>query len=345
MNPLHRIIDANLNRAREALRTLEDIARFGVDHAALTERLKSARHALRSVIDTTGLDALLLSLSRDTPGDVGTQVTTPSETARRTLADIAAAAASRLGEALRSLEESFKVLAPAAASRIEQLRYETYDHARSLVALLPSGKARQWRLCVLISERLCVHHPWHRVAELAVDGGADAIQLREKDLEGGELLSRAVRLVDIAADRAAVIINDRPDVALACGATGVHLGQTDLPIQAVRALTGWRLAIGISTSRIDQALAAAEAGADYLGCGPMFPTSTKTKDVIAGPTYLRQILDHPRLAHLPHLAIGGITPNNIAALTGCRGVAVSRAVCASPHPADTCRALLQGLNA
>ncbi len=128
-----------------------------------------------------------------------------------------------------------------------------------------------------------------------------------------------------------VIVNDRPDVALLGGADGVHLGQTDLPCREVRRLVGRQLIIGVSTHEIAHAEQAKRDGADYCGVGPMFHTTTKHKDHIAGPAYLQRYLQWGKL---PHLAIGGISPNNIDQLTAVdvQGVAVSSCVCSSEHP-------------
>lgn len=346
MNPLHRIIDANANRAREALRVMEDVARFGLDDAALCERLKLLRHGLRGALDQPSLDPLVLLASRDVDCDEGRTIKTDSERARTGLRDIAAAAAARLTEALRSIEEAAKGVG-ADASPVETLRYRAYEAGQSLLLSLPIGRCPRWRLCVLITEQVC-HAPWEGVAAAAIRGGADCLQLREKELDGGELLARARALVGLARRSGRpvhVIINDRPDIALIAGADGVHLGQTDLPIAAARAFAGSRLLIGVSTSSIAQARAAVRSGADSCGVGPMFPTTTKHKPTISGPEYLREYLADPVLSACPHLAIGGINRGNIAQLAavGCRGIAVSSAVCAAPNPEAVCRELLAGL--
>lgn len=347
MDPLLRIFDANLNRAREALRVLEECARFALHDRALVTTIKGARHALRAAAATLAADRLRLLANRDTPGDPGTDATTASEFVREDLPAVAAAAASRLTESLRVLEETAKALAdPAAARRIERVRYEAYDIDKLLTLALGTGRARQWRLCVLLTESLCAHHPWDRVAALALEGGADSLQLREKALDARELTDRARRLIEIARPAgAAVIINDRADAALASGADGVHLGQGDAPVRDVRALAGRRLLVGVSTADMDQARAAAGEGADYCGVGPMFPSTTKTRPHLAGPDSLRAYLADEQTARIPHLAIGGITPTNVRALAdaGCRGIAVSSAVCAAQDPAAVCRSMLEAL--
>lgn len=341
-----RILDANANRAREALRVLEDIARFALDSAALSGELKSLRHELQAVLAALPIDRGVLLAARDAETDVGTAIHTQAEYRRDGLAAVAGAAAGRLTESLRSMAEMTKVIGAAdAAARLEQLRYRAYTLEQRLLLALGGG-TRQWRLCVLISESLCAPRPWERVVEEALTGGADCIQLREKTLQDAELLRRARRLREITrAGGAALVVNDRADVAVIARADGVHLGQTDLDVHSVRAVTGFGLRIGVSTSRLAEAHRAAEAGADYCGVGPMFETSTKHKPEVAGPAYLREFLADPVSARMPHLAIGGITPGNIAELAraGCRGVAVSSAVCAAGDPAAVCRLLLEAL--
>ena len=384
--PANRIIDANANRAREALRVMEDAARFVLDDAALCGRLKSIRHGLAEALAvlssrTTGVPPVSPIAWRDTPGDVGTAISTPSEMSRASVRDVVIAAGKRLSEALRSIEEYAKVPGvggtavssqPCAAndastaggmarsmkpspSSFEQLRYEGYEAERLLT--LAMGAAREgfrgWKLCVLITESLCTHHPWLEVAKRAIAGGADCIQLREKSLESAELLRRARLLVEFAHSgptSPAIIINDRPDIALLSGADGVHLGQTDLPVHEARKIIGFDMLVGVSTENIDQARAARSAGADYSGVGPMFATTTKDKPRLAGPAYLREYLGvEPALPAC--LAIGGITaarmPELRAAAADHRlgerwGVAVSSAVCGASDPEAVCRRLSGG---
>lgn len=343
-----RIVDANANRAREALRTMEDLARFLLNDPHLSEDLKRARHDLREVLDASGMSAATVLAHRDTPGDVGTAITSATEQSRTTSREVAIAAGKRAGEALRVLEETLKWAATDrnADGRAKALRYRVYELERRLVLAFGAGRGGQWRLCVLITASLCRHHEWLDVARLAIDGGADCLQLREKELDGTELLHRARRLVALCRDHGvAAVINDRPDIAILAAAHGVHLGQTDLPVTEARKICGEDLLIGVSTSNLDQARQAAQDGADVCGVGPMFATTTKHKPVLSGPAYLRSYLEHPQTARIPHLAIGGITAANAAELVsvGARGVAVSGAVCGAPDPAAACREILGAL--
>lgn len=343
-----RILDANANRAREGLRVLEDIARFALDSAELSGELKSLRHELRAGLDALPIDRGVLLASRATETDVGTSIHTVGEYQRDGLPAIAGAAAGRLTESLRSMAEMAKALRePGVAARFEQARYRVYSVEQRLLLAL-GGPRRQWRLCVLITESLCRAMPWDRVAEAAIEGGADCVQLREKSLEGAELLRRARRLRAITrAGGASLVINDRPDIAVMSRADGVHVGQQDLAVKDIRGLAGFTISIGVSTSGMDEARRAAADGADSCGVGPMFPTSTKEKPRLAGPAYLREYLADPSTARIPHLAIGGINAANAGelALAGCLGVAVSSAVCEAQDPAAACREILGAMRA
>lgn len=347
-----RLIDANLNRASEGLRLLEDVARFILSSQDLCARCKSLRHVLRDVIAQLGgsnpaFDALGLLASRDTPGDVGVPLSTPGELRRENLSAVISSAAGRAAEAIRVIEESAKLAGCIAAARTaEQARYDLYELHKRIALALGTGRARQWSVCVLLSEHLCTHMPWTEVAQRAIEGGADCLQLREKSLDGGELLRRARTLVAIARPAGVTIfINDRPDIALLACADGVHIGQQDLHITEVRRLAGLALMVGVSTGCMGDAHRACLDGADVCGVGPMFETKTKHKPIIAGRDYLTAYLADPATFRTPHLAIGGIGPENVSRLAevGCQGVAVSSCVCSAPDPAEVCRVLRRSL--
>jgi len=351
MHDAFRIIDANANRAREALRVMEDAARFALDDATLSHMAKTVRHGLREALAPIAAE---LEQHRDTPGDVGTQITTPAEQSRDGLAGVVRAAGKRLSEALRSIEEYSKLLGDhmEAASQtpqaIERLRYAGYTLEQRLNEAMQPGRPSSWRLCVLLTESLCTHHPWQAVLEQAVAGGADCVQLREKQMAGHALEARAADVVERVREHrgdghhVSVIINDRADIAAGCGADGVHVGQEDMGVAAIRRAFGRSLLVGVSTSRLDEAAQALEDGADYCGVGPMHATSTKRKDHIVGPGYAQAFA---RWGGLPGLAIGGITSATIAAVaaTGITGVAVSGAVCGSPDPRGVTTRLIETL--
>lgn len=149
------------------------------------------------------------------------------------------------------------------------------------------------------------------VARFLLDAGVKVIQYREKERKMGIMLEECLALRALTREAGACfIVNDHVDLALLADADGVHLGQEDLPPQAARSLLGPNKIIGVSTHAPAQARAAVEAGADYIGVGPIFATSTK-KDVCA-PVGLEYLSYVARNIQIPFTAIGGINKDNIA---------------------------------
>ncbi len=337
-----RILDANANRAREALRLLEDYARFALNDQVLCGAIKALRHDFATITKPL-LSAAILH--RDTPGDVGTQITLPTEQHRTDLPAVVTAGGKRLGEALRAVEEILKLTDSLKAAQIEGVRYRFYAIEQTLARTFPSLAATfaRVRLYVLITESLCAR-PWLETAELAIAGGADCLQLREKDLDGKELLHRAKTLVQLCR-RAGVlsIINDRVDICQLADADGVHLGQDDLPCTEARKLLGNDKLIGVSTHGIEQARQALRDGADYIGVGPMFPSTTKPRDILPGLAYARQVAAE---VPLPAVAIGGITLPHLPQVleTGIGAIAITAAIASAPDPHQAAAAFKSILN-
>src|SRR3990172_4932268 len=229
-----RILDANINRAREALRVMEEYARFVLEDAGLTAAIKETRHSLvdclrrveskETVTGDSGSSppprggATPLIGLRDVAGDVGREITTLSEYQRSDAAQVVVAAGKRLSEALRAIEEYGKIIDPAFAATIERIRYQGYELERRL-ALTTQARQRfgNVRLYVLLTEELC-RGEWLETAEAALRGGADCLQLREKKLRDRELLDRAKRLVTLCREQGAMLItNDRRGGAAGSG--------------------------------------------------------------------------------------------------------------------------------
>lgn len=303
-----RILDANLNRAREALRVMEEYARFSLDDAALTARIKDLRHRLVGAIPVSIRSSLMQF--RDTPGDVGCPIEGPSEYVRGVPGDVAAASASRLSEALRVIEEYGKLIDAGFARSIEQIRYQAYSIEKSLAwQSRPAGAFANVRVYVLMTEQLC-RRDWFATAEAALAGGADCLQLREKGLPDVELIARARRLASLCRERRRLfIVNDRPDIAALCHADGVHVGQDDLSVADARRLLPRGAIVGKSTHTANQVRCAAAECPDYVAVGPMFDSATKPQPHVPGPALLTQAKE---LTSLPLVAIGGITPSNAA---------------------------------
>jgi len=205
--------------------------------------------------------------------------------------------------------------------------------------------AIDWSL-YLVSDRQLMHdRPLETIVEAAVEGGVGVVQLREKHCSTGEFVALAEHLLGLLAPRGIpLIINDRVDVALAVGAAGVHLGQTDMPYTKARALLGPDKLIGLSVENLEQAQAASALDVDYLGVSPIFTTPTKTDTQgqwgLAGLAELR--------ARSPHrlVAIGGIHADNARAVVaaGADGLAVVSAICTAADPAQAAHTLRQAIH-
>lgn len=356
--PHLRILDASLNRAAEGLRVVEDYVRFALDDAHLTRLVKELRHDFAAVAGA--IPAADRHAARDTPHDVGTAVATLAESERPDAWAVCAASFERVKQSLRSLEEFGKVAKPQAAE-FEGLRYRLYA-IESAVGRTVDARERLdgLRLCVLVDSGES-EKAFATMIEQLVAARVHAIQIREKRLSDRELVARARMLV--AASRngvvnpspspspqgrgmsaTLVIINDRADVAAAVDADGVHLGQDDMTVKDARGIVGPRKLIGVSCHSIEQARDAVLAGANYLGVGPTFRSSTKQFDAYPGVALLRQVAAEIRL---PAFAIGGITAANLPKVraAGMDRVAVSSAVANASSPGDAVAELLSGLGA
>jgi thiamine-phosphate pyrophosphorylase len=196
------------------------------------------------------------------------------------------------------------------------------------------------RLCLVTDRGLSGGRTTEFVVEAALRGGATAIQIREKGCPAGEFLERALRLKALL-DPAGVplIVNDAIDVARACGAAGVHLGQGDAPPAEARRLLGPDAIIGLSVETFEQAARAEDEDVDYLGVGPIFPTLTKTD--AAAPWGLDGLHRLRERNHKPLIAIGGIDASNAASVieAGADGLAVVSAIVSAADPEAAARVL------
>ncbi len=184
-------------------------------------------------------------------------------------------------------------------------------------------------LYVITDEQLCPGRTHEQIARAAVEGGASVVQIRDKNASDRDFYKAALRIRKLTADAGVLfIVNDRVHIAAAVKADGVNVGQTDLPVPAVRSILGPAALIGVSADSVDQARQAEMDGADYVGFGPVYATSTKLD---AGPVTGLQTLEKVcGLIDVPVVAIGGIGLDNIAA------VAAAGAACAAVVSAVVC---------
>ncbi len=306
-----RIIDANINRACEGLRVLEDTARFVLNNNTLTEKLKTARHNIRKLIS----DNEKLIFSRDSLNDVGYEVSKKTELdIKKNTEEIIYANFKRVQEALRVIEENIKVENKEISKKYEELRFRIYSLEKEYI-----GEYKKVSILKNIVQGIyCITAEEHsrgrsnvEVVKEMIESGIKIIQYREK--ENKSILEKYMECLEIrklTKEKDVIfIVNDNIDIAILVGADGVHVGQDDLPVEQVRELIGENMIIGLSTHSPEQAQAAVKSGADYIGVGPIF--ATKTKKNVCEPVGLEYLEYVVRNIDIPFVAIGGIKEHNI----------------------------------
>lgn len=337
-----RIVDANLNRIAEGLRVLEELARFILNDAALTEELRSWRHRLRE----QGKDKeSQLLWARDAQGDVGAE---SPLTGRTDLSSLVNANARRVEESLRVLEEVSQLPdVPWSAQLFRDARFALYTIEKNLYSrLVRREKAAQIAgLYVIIDSQFLKGRDEVAVARQAIQGGARVIQLRDKGRDKGQVLPVAQALQELCSGRGVpFLVNDHLDIALAANADGLHIGQTDLPLPVARRYLPPDKVIGVSTRNREQALRAQAEGADYVAVGSIFATGTKEGAVVRGLEALREVKS---AVSIPVVAIGGINHENAAQVVGAGADAVSviSAILGAEDVAQASREMVQRMEA
>ena len=335
-----RLLDANLDRAREGLRVIEDWCRFGLDRDDFVVQLKDWRQRLGQLHDDDYRRA------RSAATDTAAGLSHPAQANRSSAPAIIKANASRAQEALRVLEEFGRNRDQALAHAAAEIRYKLYDlEVRILDACVHHHRhqsLKNAKLCLITDpdrdndlERLM-----HGV-EAALIAGVTLVQYRRKQGSDQRRFLEAKALRKLCRRfEALLIINDRIDLALLVDADGVHLGQEDLPTTEARRLIGHERLLGRSTHTVDQLLVAQQEGADYLGVGPVFATKTKPERLPEGLTWVNEASRH---AAVPWFAIGGIDAGTVNAVcdAGAKRIAVVSAIMGSDDPEGASRTLLQ----
>ncbi len=337
---MYRIIDANLNRATEALRVLEEIARFKLDDKNLSTQLKNIRHQICTFFDD---EYDFLIISRDTLNDVGVDIINPTKTEKSYLniESIFRSNFKRLEQALRVLSEY--------ANLSDNFRYQIYTIEKNMNERIKMDikkyllKDKKLYL-VTNSDNFATDDEFLDTVALAIKSGVDIVQLREKTKPAAKIIEYGKVIRQITSEYGALfIVNDRIDIAQVLNADGVHLGQDDVDINSARKILGEKMIIGISTHKPQDAQEAIKNGADYIGVGPVYKTPTKPNREPAGLEYLKWAVEN---VSIPFYAIGSIDENTIDEVIsyGTKRVALVRAIMNSKNISSTVKNLKNKLS-
>lgn len=329
------LIDANLDRAREGLRVVEDWCRFGLDRQDLVITLKDWRQQLgRHHLDS-------YKQARCTLTDQGLGLKHPAQQDRKAPSQIVSANCARVQEALRVLEEFARLPDPELATTAAAIRYGLYDLEVTLLKASDGANRRQQlhdcHLYLITSPTTDLVG----TVNAGLEAGIGMVQYRRKDGSDLERLTEAKELAALCRKHGVLfIVNDRIDLAMAVDADGVHLGQDDLPTDVARSLIGHDRLLGRSTHCLEQLQKAEQEGCDYLGVGPINATATKPDREPVGITYVKEA---SKATQLPWFAIGGIDVSNLDAVreAGAQRVAVVRAIMSAADPRAASRELLE----
>lgn len=332
---MKRIIDANLNRATEGLRVIEEIARFILSDAELSARLKTIRHELQKFFD---VEYDILLDSRDTFNDVGCNIINPDK--KESLDSIFKANFKRVEEAFRVLNQY--------ASLDDSYRYRIYTIEKEMRSKLKLDYKKIFLndkklYLVTNSDNFESDEIFLDRVALSIKSGVDIVQLREKNTTSKRFIYLAQRIRELTSHfGAAFIVNDRVDIAKISNADGVHLGQDDIPVSYAREILGDNAIIGVSTHCPEHAKKAITDGADYIGVGPVFKTPTKPSKDPVGLEYVKWAADN---VNIPFFAIGSIDTANIKEVVeaGAKRVAVIRAIMYADDIESNCKILKSAL--
>jgi thiamine-phosphate pyrophosphorylase len=305
MQGTYRVIDANINRAKEGLRVVEDICRFILDNEQLTDQVKNIRHQLTKLIETP--DWLLVQ-ARGSDEDVARGRDVPR---RKSTRQVFTANMKRATEAARVLEEFCK-----NGNAIKDVRYALYDLEKTMY--------QQLRLKLPFEYDVYVVSDSVEVLKKAVLDGAAIVQLRDKQSSREIIKQKALELKKYQEEKEFIfILNDDLELAIEIGADGVHVGQ-DMPTPK-----NTELIVGKTTHNITQAKQAVADGANYISAGPVYPTPTKPGRPAVGLKYVREVATQ---IDIPFVTIGGIDLNNLTDVlkAGARTIGIVRAADQTP---------------
>ena len=331
------ILDANLDRAREGLRVLEDWARFGIGKDELVKELKNFRQLLGKHHLKEYKDA------RNFSQDTSTGLTHFEQQNRKSINSLISANCARVQEALRVIEEYSRNINIELSSLASKIRYEIYQLE---IILLNCSSNEELMEFILKNNLYFISNQNPKVLQIierVLEGGIKIIQHRFKDGSDFQNLQDAIKIRQLCTRHNALfIINDRVDIALACNADGVHLGQDDIDIKSARKILGFSKIIGVSANKRSEIESAIKNGADYLGIGPVFETKSKKEKIPLGIEKIKKIT---QMLSIPFFIIGGIKQENISTLrkNGFRKIALISEIANSVNPQEKAIMLLKEL--
>jgi len=305
-NKLNRILDANINRAAEGIRVIEDVCRFYFEDEKNTIKLREARHTLRKTFKNIDIEFVK---SRDVEHDIGKDISQASFLdKKKDLKQLITANFKRVEEAVRTMEETLKIVGLYSESKVmENIRYEMYYTEKEISTkvnknILPG-------LYGITGEEYSNGKSTVEVVKEMIYAGIKVIQYREKDKSLKEKYEECKVISEICKKNDVIfIVNDNIEIALLVDADGVHMGQDDLPAKEARKLIGNKI-LGISTHSPEQLQKAIEAKVDYVGVGPIYKTKTKVN--VCDPVGLEYLEYAVKNCTIPFVAIGGIKVHNI----------------------------------
>ncbi len=334
-NRIAQLIDANLDRAREGLRVMEDWCRFGLKRSDFSIQIKDWRQQLGIHHHNFYRKARLTS------NDPAMGVSHPLQKVRSSPEAVFIANSSRVQEALRVIEEFTRITDPKLCDIATKIRYETYEIEIKILNTAEGINKRQTLKDCSLYLITTNSRDLEKIVLQALKAGVKIVQYREKLLHDKEKVSQAKCLASLCKKyNSLFIVNDRIDIALAVDADGIHLGQEDITPKIARALLGDEKIIGRSTHCLEDIKDAEVEGCDYIGIGPIFPSKTKKQLNPIGINYLKKGLNETLL---PAFAIGGINSSNISELNKINNprIAVSDAIINSTNPFSTTQELLK----
>ena len=335
---ISQIIDANLDRAREGLRVLEDWARFGLGNEDFVIRIKN----FRQILGKNHLE--IYKISRNHIEDQCKGLTHSEQSNRKSPSKIISSNSARVQEALRVIEEFSRDHNNKLSTIASEIRYQIYTLEIELLNFNNRKRAE-----LIISENNLYSITDHRenlleTIEKILLAGVKIIQHRYKEGNDKEHLKEAIEINNLCKKyNSLFIVNDRVDIALASNADGVHLGQDDIDIKTARKVLGISKIIGVSANNSADINKAVTDGCDYIGVGPVFPTLTKKNKE---PLGLEKIKALTKDINIPYFAIGGINKLNISSLKshGISKVAIVSGLLNSEDPTEEAIIIIKELS-